>query len=108
MKSGTRSRAARPIASATPVSALTWSRPLACPGVPTQMRASSEASTASSALRVARRRPERTTCSMRVSRPGSTMGDKPSLIEFTFSWLTSTPTTWCPALAKQAADTQPT
>src|SRR5206468_11551393 len=75
---------------------------------PTQMSESAELATASRGDVVALSRRATTTSARSSVRPGSTTGDAPALIMSTFSLLTSTPTISCPALAKQAAVTQPT
>src|SRR5262245_18509989 len=83
-------------------------RPLARLGVPTQIRDRSDSATAWSLEVVARRRPAPTTSWRSSGRPGSMIGEAAWLIMETFSALTSTPTTVCPAFARQAAVTHPT
>src|SRR4029077_19984117 len=82
--------------------------PLLHPGVPTQMSESDELATASGTDVVALSRRAPTTSPRSSASPGSTTGEAAALIISTFSWSTSTPTTSCPALAKQAAVTDPT
>src|SRR5712691_3636594 len=101
-------RRAEAICSATRWTALTSSWPLARPGVPTQMSASSLLAIASLLDPVARSLPARTSVPISSSRPGSTTGDDPALIVSTFAGAASTPTTSWPALARQAALTEPT
>src|ERR1700680_654357 len=92
----------------TRVIASVSSCPLERLGVPTQIKARSEFKTASSVAIVVFNRPALTTSARSSLSPGSTIGDTPLLIIATFSLLISTPTTACPALAKQAAVTHPT
>src|SRR5438034_1450636 len=108
VKGSSRCRSAWPIARLSPARALTSGAPFGSPGVPTQRRATSEASTASSTEAVARSRPPPTTRAVSSSRAGSTTGDRPAWTAVTFSGSTSTPTTWWPALARQAPVTLPT
>src|SRR5262245_49055668 len=77
-------------------------------GVPTHTSDRSVAATASAGSTVARKRLARTASRSRLGRPGSTIGLRPSLIARTLSASTSTPTTSCPSLANDAAETLPT
>src|SRR6266851_9121541 len=94
--------------SATRRMASTSSWPLSRLGVPTQIRAKSDPETPSSVEVVARRRPAGVTSASSSPSPGSTRGEIPPLTMATLSGLMSTPITWWPALARQAAVTQPT
>ena len=94
--------------SATRRMASTSSWPLSRLGVPTQIRARSDPATPSSVEVVARRRPCRDDLAQQLAQPGSTRGEVPPLTMATLSGLMSTPITWWPALARQAAVTQPT
>ena len=91
-----------------PLASTLGNRSLRLLGVPTQIIATSECFTASSTHTVAFKRPLVTIASTRSARPGSITGDSPVLIIATLSGLTSTPNTSCPALARQAAVTDPT
>src|SRR5207247_11123215 len=72
------------------------------------MSDTSDSATACSLDVVARRRPIPTTVASSSPSPGSTTGGVAALIIATFSALMSTPTTSWPALARQAAVTDPT
>src|SRR5437773_953126 len=95
------SRPTRSIASAS-------SCPLARPGVPTQINATSERSTASLGSVVAHSRPSPTTSLSSSPRPGSTTGGEDSFSRGALSGFTSAPITSWPVFARQAAVTQPT
>src|SRR5713226_6945949 len=108
VKGRVRERSACPICSATRWTALTSSWPLMRAGVPTQMSASSVLEIASSLEVVARSLPSRTWAASSSSSPGSMTGEVPALTAATFSATESTPSTSWPALARQAALTEPT
>jgi hypothetical protein len=76
--------------------------------VPTQTIDSSVWRTASAGSVTARSRPALTPSSISSARPGSTIGERASLISPTLVSLGSTPITWWPSAAKHAADTLPT
>ena len=103
-----RSASPRPMSWPTRWRASTWSWPLAQPGVPTQMRPIVAFRRASGVEIVARKRRARTASATSASSPGSTTGDAPLLTMATFSSSMSTPVTSWPALARQAAVTDPT
>ena len=103
-----RSERASPIWRAT---ARRWLRsvsPVSRLGVPTQTSATSLPATASWKSSVARNRPAATISATSSGSPGSTTGDRPSLIIATLSGLGSTPITVWPSRARQAAETAPT
>jgi hypothetical protein len=81
---------------------------LGADGVPTQTRDTSLSLTASAASVVARNEPSPTVFAISSPMRSSTIGAWPLLIRSTFTGLTSTPTTWCPIEARQAAETHPT
>ena len=99
---------------ARPISATTvrmWSSsmlPSARLGVPTQIKAASDCSTAATESSVASSLPEATPEAIRSSSPGSRIGARPELKISTFSRLESTPTTSWPSSARQADVTDPT
>src|SRR5438132_3362997 len=104
----TRPRNASPMVWPVRTTASTSSAPPARLGVPTQMSDNSEAATALSPDVVARRRRVPTTSASSSGSPGSITGERAAFTIETFSALTSTPITSCPAFARQAAVTQPT
>src|SRR5258705_12039313 len=88
--------------------ASTFSWPLSRLGVPTQIRARSDSRTASSVEVVPRSWPRATTSASRSPSPDSTRGEPPALTMATLSALMSTPVTWWPARARDAAVPHPT
>jgi hypothetical protein len=89
----------------------TWDRsvaPRASEGVPTHTSDTSARSRASAHEVVACNLPSATARETSASRPGSVTGLRPERISSTLAASTSTPQTWCPREARQAAVTVPT
>ncbi len=82
--------------------------PLGAEGVPTQTSESSVFSTASRVSRVTSTRPLAATWAIRSIMPSSTTGVLPAAIRSSFAWSTSTPTTRWPSRARHARETAPT
>ena len=93
------------------VAAATWpgSRPPpGRAGVPTQISASSSRSVQGRAEAAASRRPVATPWASRAASPGSRTGERPAATARTTAGSGSTPSTWWPSRARQAAVVAPT